>query len=174
MSDDLDATVLTAIPFRSEAAASTRAQSAACRLGDPVQHDDVDGPRCVTLELVQALPALRSILDDHVADVDEMLPFVVWAGFRGALVRFVQAGDDEAVDIFLGQVDALAGSADENVRNLIATVFLEDGLLLSGGREQAAFRTLSRKFGPATNELLVQTSDHYARLLGGPREPDST
>jgi hypothetical protein len=84
-------------------------------------------------DLVDAVPALRPILDEHAAYHGEILPHVVWAPFRHALVAFVGNGDDVAVTSFIDVVERLAASPSESVRNLIEIIFLEDGVLLSGG-----------------------------------------
>jgi hypothetical protein len=125
-----------------------------------------------TSDVVDAVPALRSILEEHVAFHDEVLPHVVWAPFRHALVEFVESGDDVAVTSFLDVVERLAASPSDAVRNLIGIIFLEDGVLLSGGREHAALTSLVPRFGPATRALLAETKQHYDALVeASRREP---
>jgi hypothetical protein len=141
---------------------------------DPLSDDYRADPETVraTADLVDAVPALRPILEEHVAYLDEILPHVVWAPFRHALVDFVERGDDVAVTSFLDVVEGLAASPNDEVRNLIGIIFLEDGVLLSGGREHAALTSLVPRFGPATQALLAETKRHYDALVeASRREP---
>jgi hypothetical protein len=111
-------------------------------------------------DLADAVPALRPILDDHASYYDEVLPHVVMADFRDVLVELVESGDDGAVTAFLDVVERLSGSANDAVRNVVAISFLEDGLLLSGGRELAAFTALQPRFGPSTHALLAEAREY--------------
>ncbi|MCA1698071.1 MAG: hypothetical protein LC790_03880 [Actinobacteria bacterium] len=56
-------------------------------------------------------------------------------------------------------------SPSEPVRNLVAIAFLEDGVLLSGGRERAALTALQPWFGRSTLALLAETEQHYDALV---------
>jgi hypothetical protein len=112
-------------------------------------------------DLADAVPALRPILDEHTSYYDEVLPHVVISDFRDALVELVESGDDGAVGAFLDVVERLAGSPNHAVRNVIAISFLEDGVLLSGGREHAVLTGLVPRFGPATRALLAETKRRY-------------
>jgi hypothetical protein len=109
-----------------------------------------------TFDLADAVPVLRPILDEHIAFHDEVLPHVVWADFRDKLVDLAESADDGAVSAFLDVVERLAASQSDAVRNLIEIIFLEDGLLLSGGRENAVLTGLQPRFGPATRALLAE------------------
>lgn len=111
-------------------------------------------------DLADAVPALRPILDDHASYYDEVLPHVVMADYRDVLVELVESGDDGAVTAFLDVVERLAGSTNDAVRNVVAISFLEDGLVLSGGRELAAFTALQPQFGPATRTLLAEVKQY--------------
>ena len=113
--------------------------------------DSVQGTR----DLADAVSVLRPILDEHIAFHDDVLPHVVWAEFRDKLIDLAESGDDEAVAAFLEVVERLAGSPNDAVRNVVEIAFLEDGVLLSGGRELAVLTRLVPRFGPATRTLLV-------------------
>ena len=54
--------------------------------------------------------------------------------------------------------------SNDAVRNVVAIAFLEDGVLLSDGREQAALGGLVPRFGPATRALLAETKQHCDAL----------
>jgi hypothetical protein len=110
-------------------------------------------------DLAEAVPVLRPVLDDHTDFHDEVLPHVVMAEFREVLVEFVES-DDSAITAFLDVVERLAGSPNDAVRNVIEIAFLEDGLLLSGGRELAAFTALQPRFGPATCALVAEARQY--------------
>lgn len=112
-------------------------------------------------DLADAVPALRPILDEHASYHDEVLPHVVIADFRNALVEFVESGENGAVSAFLDVLERLAGSPNDAVRNVVGISFLEDGVLLSGGREQAALTGLVPRFGPAMRALLAETKQRY-------------
>jgi hypothetical protein len=97
----------------------------------------------VIAELAQALPALRPTLDEHAEYYDEVLSYVVRADFRAALEDMVDASDDESVKAFLDVIERWSATRSDRAhayggaaRNLIAIAFLEDGLILSGGRER--------------------------------------
>ncbi len=116
-------------------------------------------------DLAHAVPALRPILDKNVAFDGEVLASVVLADFRLALVAFVESGDDVAVAAFLDEIERLAASPSRDVRNLVAVVFLEDGVMHSGGNELAALTAIVPRFGPATLALLEKTREDYAKLV---------
>jgi hypothetical protein len=120
-------------------------------------------------ELVRAVPALRALLSEQVAIDGEVLPAVVLAAFRGALVAFVESGDDACVDAFLDVLERLAASSSRDVRNLVAVVILEDGVMHSGGRELAALSAVVPRFGPATRALLDETRADYAKHVEASR-----
>jgi hypothetical protein len=122
-----------------------------------------------TVDLAEAVPALRPLLDEHIAYHGELIPVVVWAPFREALVDFIESGDDAAVTSFLEVVERLAASPSDAVRTLVGTVFLEDGLLLSGGRENAALIGLQPRFAPATRALLEAVGKHHEALVDAER-----
>jgi uncharacterized protein YukE len=96
----------------------------------------------VIAELAQAVPSLRPMLDEHIDYDDEILSYVVFADFRRALEQMIDVGDGESVTAFLDVIERWSGTKsdpahayDGAARNLIAIAFLEDGLILSGGRE---------------------------------------
>jgi len=126
----------------------------------------------VIAELAQAVPVLRAVLDEHIDPHDEVLPYVVFADFRRALEDLIDAGDEESVTAFLDVIERWSGSRsdpahayDGAARNMIAVAFLEDGLILSGGRESRLLNSLRRRFGPQTLELLAQTEANNARAV---------
>jgi len=116
-------------------------------------------------DLAHAVPALRPILDENIAFDGEVLASVVLADFRHALVGFVESGDDVAVTAFLDEIERLASSPSRDVRNVLAVVFLEDGVMHSGGNELAALTAIVPRFGPATQALLEDTREDYAKLV---------
>jgi hypothetical protein len=120
-------------------------------------------------DLAHAVPALRPVLDEHLAYNGEVLASVVLAEFRHALVEFVESGDDVAVAAFVDEIERLAGSASRDVRNVVAVVILEDGVMHSGGRELAALNSIVPRFGPATRALLAKTRADEAKLVESPR-----
>jgi hypothetical protein len=52
---------------------------------------------------------------------------------------------------------------------MIAIAFLEDGLILSGGREHRLLNSLRCRFGPQTLELLAQTEADHVRAVADRR-----
>lgn len=52
---------------------------------------------------------------------------------------------------------------------MIAIAFLEDGLILSGGRESQLLNSLRSGFGPHTRELLAETESNHARVVADRR-----
>lgn len=116
-------------------------------------------------DLVRAVPTLRALLEEQVAIDGEVLPVVVLTAFRSALVAFVESGDDASVDAFLDVLERLAASPSRDVRNLVAVVILEDGVMHSGGNELAALTAIVPRFGPATQALLEETREDYAKLV---------
>jgi hypothetical protein len=69
-------------------------------------------------------------------------------------------------------VERLARSPNDAVRNVVEIAFLEDGVLLGGGREHAALASLVPRFGLATRALLAETKRHYDALVeASRREP---
>src|ERR1700709_1620420 len=88
---------------------------------------------------------------------------------RDVMRQIVERGDDVAVTSFLDVIEGLAASPNDEVRNLIGIIVLEDGVLLSGGREHAALTSLVPRFGPATQALLAETKRHYDALVEASR-----
>jgi hypothetical protein len=125
-------------------------------------------------DLAHAVPALRPILDEHVDYNGEVLASVVLADFRNALVEFVESGDDVAITAFLDEIERLAASTSRDVRNVVAVVILEDGVMHSGGNELAALTAIVPRFGPATQALLEKTREDYAKLVESSRRHRSS
>jgi len=103
---------------------------------------------------------------------DEILSYVVFADFRRALEHMIDTGDGESVTAFLDVIERWSGSKsdpahayDGPARNMIAIAFLEDGLILSGGRESRLLNSLRSRFGPQTLELLAQTEADQPRAV---------
>ena len=126
----------------------------------------------VIAELAEAVPALRPMLDQHIDAYDEVLSYVVLADFRRALEGMVDRGDDESIAAFLAVVERWSGARSDPAhayggaaRNMIAIAFLEDGLILSGGRESRLLNSLRSRFGPQTRELLSETEAANARVV---------
>ena len=78
------------------------------------------------LALVAAVPEFRPVLDEHVADFDEVLPHVLF----GDLTRFVLAaherGDTALVSRSLEWLDRALRGGDERVQNVVAVSFVEN------------------------------------------------
>ena len=117
------------------------------------------------LDLVAAVPELGPIVESDRGCDGEILAYIALARFRWSLVEFVEAGNEAAIAAFLAEVERLAGSPSDSVRNLIAIAFLEDGVILSGGRERDALTSLLPRFGLGTMTLLAETEAHYASLV---------
>jgi hypothetical protein len=87
--------------------------------------------------LVEQVPELRPLLDEHLADNDELLPYVVFeSDFLRWFVRSVRAGDDAPAKRFVAAIEPLMTThinppADDRVWNLAGVCFVE-GLVMQG------------------------------------------
>jgi hypothetical protein len=81
--------------------------------------------------LVERVPELRPLLDEHVRDMDELLPYVVFeSDFRRWFVSAVRAGDHDPARRFVEAVEPLMTTtvkppANDRVWNLAAVCFVE-------------------------------------------------
>ena len=115
----------------------------------------------------QRVPELRPLLDRHVEDNGETLPYVV---FESDFMRWFKGKTQEdsrptAIDDFLAAVEiCLAGPADE-LSNLVWIGFVEH--LLEGGPGQARLiGQLKSSVGPATAQAFAQHHRQSGRLAG--------
>jgi hypothetical protein len=87
--------------------------------------------------LVEKVPELRPLLDQHVADNDELLPYVVFeSDFIRWLVDRVRSGDLEPAERFVAAVEPLLATgveapATDRVHSLAWICFVE-GLVMQG------------------------------------------
>jgi len=87
--------------------------------------------------LVDQVPELRPLLDDHVAYNDELLSYLAFEGeFLRWFVERVRAGDDDPAQRFVAAVEPLLTTdveppADDRVWNLAGVCFVE-GLVMEG------------------------------------------
>jgi hypothetical protein len=80
--------------------------------------------------LVSEMPELRPVLDEHVADNDEVLSYPAFADFMRWLVDRVRAGDHAAASRFVAAVESLMTTsaqppASDPVWNLAGVEFVE-------------------------------------------------
>ncbi|MBO0867513.1 MAG: hypothetical protein J2P15_03020 [Micromonosporaceae bacterium] len=88
------------------------------------------------------------MLDEHLADNDEILPHVLMADLTRWFVAAVAAG--QPVDCFAAAVEVLYTSPDEQLRNVVGVSFMEILALGPDDRELAAIEALGAVAGPAT------------------------
>ena len=87
--------------------------------------------------LVEQVPELGPVLDEHVAYNDELLSYVAFEGeFLRWFVDRVRAGDDDPAQRFVAAIEPLLTTdvkppADDRVWNLAAVCFVE-GLVMQG------------------------------------------
>jgi hypothetical protein len=87
--------------------------------------------------LVERVPELRPLLDEHLADNDELLPYVVFeSDFLRWFVKSVRAGDDAPAKRFVEAIEPLMTTninppANDCVWNLAGVAFVE-GLVMQG------------------------------------------
>jgi hypothetical protein len=92
--------------------------------------------------LVDHVPELRPLLDEHIADNEELLPYVVFEGdFLRWSVDCVRAGDHEPAQRFVTAIELLMTTdvdppANDRVRNLAGVAFVE-GLVMQSGADDA-------------------------------------
>jgi hypothetical protein len=104
--------------------------------------------------LVEIVPELRPLLEEHVACYDEVLPYVVFeSDFTRWVIERVRAGDHEPARRFVDAVEVLMTtsvepSADDPVWNLAGVAFVES-LALDGDWADAV-PTIRSWMGPRT------------------------
>lgn len=83
------------------------------------------------LDLVAAIPPLKSLLSDHIADNDELLPHVFMGEITRAAVRWQKAARhskeaDAWVRILLDKLERGEETGGNSIRELVAASFLEN------------------------------------------------
>jgi hypothetical protein len=87
--------------------------------------------------LVDQVPELRPLLDEHLAYYEELLPYVVFeSDFLRWFVKCVRSGDDAPAKRFVEAIEPLMTTtikppANDRVWNLAAVCFVE-GLVMQG------------------------------------------
>lgn len=87
--------------------------------------------------IVDQVPELRPLLDEHVAYHDELLPYVVFEGdFLRWFVERVRSGDDASAKRFVEAIEPLMTTSvrppgEDRVWNLAGVCFVE-GLVMQG------------------------------------------
>jgi hypothetical protein len=80
----------------------------------------------VETELRSQVPEFAPVIDEHVADNDEVLPHVLF----GDLTRFVlaarESGDDTLVERCVAVLDRALREGDDHVVNLVQVSFVEN------------------------------------------------
>jgi hypothetical protein len=105
--------------------------------------------------LVDQVPELRPILDEHLADNDELLSYVAFEGeFLGWFVGRVRAGDDGPAERFVEAIEPLMTTsvnppANDRVWNLAAVCFVE-ALVMEGSWDDVIERARAW-MGPNTS-----------------------
>jgi hypothetical protein len=112
------------------------------------------------LELVNAVPALRPALEEHLSDHEVMLSHLLMADFGRVFVKLVGANDQITIAAFLSEIERLAASADAGLTNVVAVSFIEN-LWLGGAQDRAALEAVRPLLGPATTAALATTEQHY-------------
>jgi hypothetical protein len=113
--------------------------------------------KAFVMRLVQTLPELQRLFDEHIKDNDELLPHV----FMGDVTRFAVAAvhrDDQArLERLIGFLEGELSKASESVAELIGASFVEN---LAG--EEEAIRAVVAIGGPALRkEVKAILGDEY-------------
>jgi hypothetical protein len=108
------------------------------------------------VQMVESLPWARDTYEEHLRDNGEVLPHVLMADLRRLFVDLVEAGRREEVERFLNEVETLASSPAESIRNVVDVSFIED-LVLGDRRETRALERVRSLLGPATTAQLEAT-----------------
>ena len=111
--------------------------------------------------LVDQSPELRPLLDEHIADNEELLAYVVFEGdFLRWFVDRVRTGDHEPAERFVAAIEPLMTTqvdppANDCVWNLAGVAFVE-GLVMAGNADDV-ITTASPWMGPDTRRDFDRT-----------------
>jgi len=76
--------------------------------------------------LVEAVPEFRPVLDEHVQDLEEVLPHLLLGDFTRFVLTQLQDGNDEVVATSLAFLERAAQSSDSQTVNLVGVSFVEN------------------------------------------------
>jgi hypothetical protein len=106
--------------------------------------------------LVQRVPELAPLIEAHLDDNHELLPYLVFDDFTRWFIEAVKAGNDDAARSFCEAVETLMATAadppaDDRVWNLTAVAFTE-ALVLGG--EYEVIERAEKWLGPAAKKQI--------------------
>ena len=120
------------------------------------------------VQLVDRLPWTRALYEEHLRENNEVLPHVLMADLRRMFVDMVEAGREDDVKRFLVEVETLAASPADSIRNVVDVSFIED-LVVGDQRETRALQKVRGLLGPATAAQLAATERFHPDR--GPGQP---
>jgi len=71
-------------------------------------------------------PGLVPVLDEHLADNDELLPHVLFGDMTRYALVLARDGEVDELNRLLGDLDAALGESDDEVANLVWVSFVEN------------------------------------------------
>ena len=81
-------------------------------------------------------PRLNAVVDEHLADNDELLPHLLVADLRRCAEAAHESEDFDLRDIVLTLMDSALADADEALDNAVAVSFVEDSAWWETGKEE--------------------------------------
>jgi hypothetical protein len=92
--------------------------------------------------LVARHPGLVAVLDEHLADNDELLPHVLFGDVTWYALALARSGAGDELNRLLGDLDAALEESEDEVANLVGASFVEN----ASTDEDEPLRTRLRAF----------------------------
>lgn len=86
--------------------------------------------------LLEAAPEVQPLLDEHLADFDEVLPHLLVARVRDMTIEAFDGGDHELASRIVDVLDEGLRIGDESVENAVAVSFVGDTPLWDPARKR--------------------------------------
>jgi hypothetical protein len=106
-------------------------------------------PRLSSLVAVARHSGLVPVLDEHLADNDELLPHMVFGNVTRFALTLARHGEVDDLDRLLSDLDAGLGDSDDEVANLVWVSFVEN----ASTDEDEPLRAALRAFPNLTRAL---------------------
>lgn len=111
--------------------------------------------------LLEKVPELNSVYEEHLSDYDELLPHVLMADITRFILDLLDKdhnqSNEEKISIFLRHFENALKLGDEEVKNIVVVSFLENL-----EQDSPSYDLLKSRFGKELQNSLRQIEDFYS------------
>ncbi len=119
-----------------------------------------------TLELINEIESLRPVYEEHIRDVDELLPHVFFIDLTEYVISIYKSISNnpnkdlrDELDNILKYIEKGVSEGNEDIQELIGVSFLENlGIVFCEGLEieDEDIRNIENEFGPCLKSMLIE------------------